>query len=219
MDDHSVMLEHTLVLAGEVVDSGMVWQGWPCMKQFSLDVHRRSVRTHLDNLADLRMAKREQTKKDEEMTIATLCWPFTACCSSGVDSYEYDRLSLLEEATNSNSHTTSFTSSDNNIEIGISHGSDRNLQHLKERSNSFLVQIQSELETLTNDNSSINSSNNSNSNNNNNYNKSIKNGVGTAAGELVRIQAVSLQPLGSSTPLLSVKKGYKEKKESYGSNN
>ena len=26
MDDHSVMLEHTLVLAGEVVDSGMVWQ-------------------------------------------------------------------------------------------------------------------------------------------------------------------------------------------------
>lgn len=28
MEDNSVMLEHTLALPGETVDSGMAWQGW-----------------------------------------------------------------------------------------------------------------------------------------------------------------------------------------------
>ena len=28
MEKHSIMLEHTLVLSGESVDSGSVWQGW-----------------------------------------------------------------------------------------------------------------------------------------------------------------------------------------------
>ena len=200
MDDHSVMLEHTLALAGEVVDSGMVWQGWPCTKQFSLESHRRSVRTHLDDLADKRMAKREQSKRDEEMTAAALCWPCTSCCQSETDNRQYDRISLLEEATNSTSHASS---SDNNFELGIPNGSNRNLQHLKERSNSFLVQIESELTSLTKDKITGKTENSKNM---------------VIAGDLVKMQAVSLQPLGTKTPLLSVKKGYKEKKEGYGSN-
>ena len=200
MDDHSVMLEHTLALAGEVVDSGMVWQGWPCTKQFSLESHRRSVRTHLDDLADKRMAKREQSKREEEMTAAAFCWPCTSCCWSETDNRQYDRLSLLEEATNSAPQGSSF---DNNIDFGTSNGTHRNLQHLKERSNSFLVQIESELTSLSKE-KIIGKNENS---------KNV-----ALAGDLVKMQNVSLQPLGTSTPLLSMKKGYKEKKEGYGSN-
>ena len=33
MDAHSIMLEHTLVMAGETVDIGSVWQGWPSRSQ------------------------------------------------------------------------------------------------------------------------------------------------------------------------------------------
>ncbi|CAK9253069.1 unnamed protein product [Sphagnum jensenii] len=64
MDNHSVMLEHTLVLAGETVDSGQVWQvmrvehqliqfifwrffpcqGWPSATQIPLDTYRDHMR-------------------------------------------------------------------------------------------------------------------------------------------------------------------------------
>jgi hypothetical protein len=40
MDDHSIMLEHTLVLSGETVDTGSVWQGWPAGKKFFLEDYR-----------------------------------------------------------------------------------------------------------------------------------------------------------------------------------
>lgn len=38
------MLEHTLVLSGETVDTGSVWQGWPALKRFSLQDYRRDMR-------------------------------------------------------------------------------------------------------------------------------------------------------------------------------
>jgi carbonic anhydrase/acetyltransferase-like protein (isoleucine patch superfamily) len=44
MDAHSVLLEHTLVMAGEVVDCGAVWQGWPANSRHSLTRHRAEVR-------------------------------------------------------------------------------------------------------------------------------------------------------------------------------
>jgi hypothetical protein len=44
MDDHSIMLEHTLVLAGETVDKGKVWQGWPSEKQFLLEDYRQDIK-------------------------------------------------------------------------------------------------------------------------------------------------------------------------------
>jgi hypothetical protein len=44
MDAHSVLLEHTLVMAGEVVDCGAVWQGWPANSRQSLTRHRAEVR-------------------------------------------------------------------------------------------------------------------------------------------------------------------------------
>lgn len=43
MSDYSLMLEHTLVLAGDVVDSGSVWQGWPSSTHISLEVHRKNL--------------------------------------------------------------------------------------------------------------------------------------------------------------------------------
>jgi hypothetical protein len=43
MDAHSVLLEHTLVMAGEVVDCGAVWQGWPASSRHSLTRHRAEV--------------------------------------------------------------------------------------------------------------------------------------------------------------------------------
>lgn len=48
MDAHSILLEHTLVMAGEVVDCGSVWQGWPSKSQISLTKYRAQVRLFLD---------------------------------------------------------------------------------------------------------------------------------------------------------------------------
>lgn len=44
MENHSAMLEHTLVLAGETVDNGKVWQGWPSATQLSLNAYREALR-------------------------------------------------------------------------------------------------------------------------------------------------------------------------------
>ena len=44
MDAHSIMLEHTLVMAGEVVDCGSVWQGWPSSSRTTLEKYRAQVR-------------------------------------------------------------------------------------------------------------------------------------------------------------------------------
>lgn len=43
----SILLEHTLILAGDVVDSGTVWQGWPSKTQISLEEHRMNVQSML----------------------------------------------------------------------------------------------------------------------------------------------------------------------------
>jgi hypothetical protein len=39
MDDHSILLEHTLILAGDTVDTRTVWQGWPSKVSKSLKQH------------------------------------------------------------------------------------------------------------------------------------------------------------------------------------
>jgi hypothetical protein len=43
MSDYSVMQEHTLVLAGDTVDSGSVWQGWPSHQITPLEIYRKQV--------------------------------------------------------------------------------------------------------------------------------------------------------------------------------
>jgi acetyltransferase-like isoleucine patch superfamily enzyme len=48
MEEKSILLEHTLVLAGEVAESGSVWQGWPSISQQNLIVHRQRVSAALD---------------------------------------------------------------------------------------------------------------------------------------------------------------------------
>ena len=250
MDDHSVMLEHTLVLAGEVVDSGMVWQGWPCTKQFSLEAHRRSVRAHLEDLTNQRMARRDKSRREEQMFAAAFCWPCTALsalCSSGgggsgshthagTGNREYDRLSLLEEA----STTTSFSTSDKAVEMGMSHSSSRNLLHLKERSNSFMMQTQDDSSDIMRNNgkSALNGNGNGNGNNGSRSKKTtdaegiIYNKGDTPRGDTPRghtpsssVKVVPIQPLGTSsstststsnTPLLGKKKGIDERKDSYG---
>ena len=58
MESHSMMLEHTLVMAGECVDEGTVWQGWPSKRQFPLHHHRSNVRKHLDLLAAKHRSRR-----------------------------------------------------------------------------------------------------------------------------------------------------------------
>jgi carbonic anhydrase/acetyltransferase-like protein (isoleucine patch superfamily) len=50
MSDFSIMQEHTLVLAGDTVDSGSVWQGWPSNKITPLEIYRKNV-IHLVNKA------------------------------------------------------------------------------------------------------------------------------------------------------------------------
>lgn len=43
MEKNSMLLEHTLVLAGERVDQGVAWQGWPSSQQIPLTIHRDDI--------------------------------------------------------------------------------------------------------------------------------------------------------------------------------
>jgi hypothetical protein len=54
MEDHSILLEHTLVLAGETVDSGSVWQGWPSQVHYPIGEHRAGL-TNLLSTKDLEL--------------------------------------------------------------------------------------------------------------------------------------------------------------------
>lgn len=51
IDQNAMMLEHTLVMAGETVDRGTVWQGWPSSNSISLFAHRQKIATRLDQVA------------------------------------------------------------------------------------------------------------------------------------------------------------------------
>jgi hypothetical protein len=44
MENRSILLEHSLVLSGEIVDFGSVWQGWPNASQTSLENYRDKLR-------------------------------------------------------------------------------------------------------------------------------------------------------------------------------
>jgi hypothetical protein len=52
MEDHSILLEHTLVISGETVDRGSVWQGWPSQLHYPLREHRDGL-TNLLSTRDL----------------------------------------------------------------------------------------------------------------------------------------------------------------------
>jgi hypothetical protein len=67
MEKYSILQEHTLVLSGEMVDIGAVWQGWPTRSQLSLDKYRDSVRYRLDDLA----WKNNQEDEDDNIKINT----------------------------------------------------------------------------------------------------------------------------------------------------
>jgi hypothetical protein len=95
MENYSILLEHTLVISGEVVDEGMVWQGWPSIVHYPLREHRDglthllSTSTHLDlfsiflstnstsSLASLKRKKRrlqmqrDREKREKEKVITT----------------------------------------------------------------------------------------------------------------------------------------------------
>ncbi len=51
MEPHSILKEHTLVLAGEKVEVGSVWQGWPSRNQVNLSEHREDVLAVLDEVS------------------------------------------------------------------------------------------------------------------------------------------------------------------------
>lgn len=63
MECRSMLLEHTLVLAGETVESGTVWQGWPSDSQKSLNSHRSRVKALLDKSLRFRSSTNLPTEK------------------------------------------------------------------------------------------------------------------------------------------------------------
>jgi hypothetical protein len=52
MEDHSILMEHTLVISGETVDYGSVWQGWPSQLHYPIREHRDGL-TNLLSSKDL----------------------------------------------------------------------------------------------------------------------------------------------------------------------
>jgi carbonic anhydrase/acetyltransferase-like protein (isoleucine patch superfamily) len=63
MDSYSILLEHTLVLAGDVVDSGSVLQGWPSNNHIYLAHHRERMKLLLDD----NMLQRKSMQKCREI--------------------------------------------------------------------------------------------------------------------------------------------------------
>lgn len=51
MESHTVLQEHTLVLAGELVEAGSVWQGWPSRSQISLKEYRARINYLLNEVS------------------------------------------------------------------------------------------------------------------------------------------------------------------------
>jgi acetyltransferase-like isoleucine patch superfamily enzyme len=49
MENNSILLEHTLVISGDRVDAGSVWQGWPSEVHTPLREHRQGVTNLLSN--------------------------------------------------------------------------------------------------------------------------------------------------------------------------
>lgn len=49
MEDNSILLEHTLVISGDRVDAGSVWQGWPSQIHHPLAEHRAGLTNLLSN--------------------------------------------------------------------------------------------------------------------------------------------------------------------------
>jgi len=66
MDAHSMLLEHTLILAGDSVDSMTVWQGWPSKTRKSMKQHRKELFSLLHRL--------------NEMYERTCCQQWCCCC-------------------------------------------------------------------------------------------------------------------------------------------
>lgn len=66
MEPHSILLEHTLVLTGELVSRCSVWQGWPCREQIRLLSYRGRMWAHLRSESLLRQRQRRLHNKIRE---------------------------------------------------------------------------------------------------------------------------------------------------------
>jgi hypothetical protein len=106
MENHSMMLEHTLVMAGECVDEGTVWQGWPSKRQYPASEHRAALRAQLDALARRHRSRRAAggasaaAAVDDDECVVGVCEACCGACFLGSDGPTgYARLSLLESAS------------------------------------------------------------------------------------------------------------------------
>lgn len=43
MENHSILKEHTLILAGDTVEACSVWQGWPSKTHCLVDMHQQDL--------------------------------------------------------------------------------------------------------------------------------------------------------------------------------
>jgi hypothetical protein len=66
-----MMLEHTLVMAGETVDMGSVWQGWPSSSSTSLFAHRQKMAKLLDQVAIQIIAESVGSEDNNDGSVTT----------------------------------------------------------------------------------------------------------------------------------------------------
>jgi hypothetical protein len=92
MEAHSMMQEHTLVMSGEMVDEGTLWQGWPCLTQLPIEDHRRRLTACFKEMQAARTFQRAQLRQEEDRALALCCARNCACCADDGD------LALLTEA-------------------------------------------------------------------------------------------------------------------------
>lgn len=97
MEAHSILLEHTLVLAGEQVESGSVWQGWPNRSQVPLKDHRAKVTAILNEVSVQRVAElRSQPPK----TVATAGYGTVEDVEAGKSAVDDDVVSHGKRGSN-----------------------------------------------------------------------------------------------------------------------
>lgn len=85
MEPNSMMLEHTLVMSGECLDEGMMWQGWPCKFQGPIKEHRLELMRRFLEMSKARKVQREKLKNDEDRALAICFSKYCAPCSDDVD--------------------------------------------------------------------------------------------------------------------------------------
>jgi hypothetical protein len=72
MKPYSILLEGSLVMTGEVIESGYVWQGWPCRQQYTMEEYLDTMEKKLRSVSALHDAHADSRMTSEASDMAEM---------------------------------------------------------------------------------------------------------------------------------------------------